>query len=166
MKRGFLVAMTVAIAACADVPTTAPLLAPASPLGAVEANETTPIAFAVTNPCNGESVFLTGTQHFLFRFTESSSGVISYGFTFRQDLSGVGTFGSKYEARFSFSDRGIFKPDFPVILSFSASSDMVSTGKVGGKESNFHATSTFHITVNANGIVTVERETTSERCNG
>lgn len=165
MKRLF-IAATAALVACADFTPTAPLLAPAGPSLAVEVNETTPVALAVVNPCTGEPVALTGNQHFVFRTTESEGGNLSYGLSLTQTLTGVGAFGTRFNARFSFDNQGMVSSPFPVILYFATSADVISTGAAGDLRQDFHSTLTYKLTINANGTATVERQSSSERCNG
>lgn len=162
----FFLAATAALVACADLSPTAPVSSPAGPRLAVDVNETTPVALTLVNPCTGEPVALTGNQHFVFRTTETPSGGFSYGLSLTQTLTGVGAFGTKYNARFSFDDQGMVSAPFPVILYFAISTDVISTGPAGEFRQDFHTTLTYKLTINANGTATVERTTSSERCNG
>lgn len=160
-----LLAVVAAFTGCSDFAPTSPLQPPDSPLRAVDINETTPVAFAVTNPCNGEPVVLTGTQHLIFRTTQTKNGV-SYGFSMSQNMTGVGAFGTMYNAQFTYTDRGHIGTPYPVILSFSNSTNIISTAAAAGNRQDFHSTFSFQLTVNANGTATVDRTSSAERCNG
>lgn len=161
MKGVILGAAIAALAGCSDLAPTSPLRPPDSPLAAVDVNETSSIAFAVTNPCNGEPVALAGTQHFIFRTTQSRNGT-SYGLSLLQNMSGVGALGTRYNAKFTYDDRGHISTPYPVILYFSNTTNIVANGST----QDFHSTLSFKLTVNANGVATVERTNSAERCSG
>ena len=123
----------------------------------------TPIT-AITNPCNGETVTLSGTFHVLVATTSDGNG----GFHMvmkdnAQNLTGIGqTTGTNYR----FVSNSMFnvnvQPPFPSEFTLPATMNLVSQGSAP----NFFVQSLFKVTVNADGTVTVAIFAFNTSCNG
>lgn len=166
MRLVYLTAAAVTAAACSDIATvTAPLRAPELASAAVWMNETTPVAYPVTNPCNGESALMTGTQHFMFSLNESNG---TGSFSIRQQMTGVGASGLRYRSQFTLSDRFKLLPGSSLSLSSAASAAVITSGMSDEVENHdWHETVTFRFVVPANGVApSVERMSITAECRG
>src|SRR5215210_337097 len=126
---------------------------------------TEPFDFSVINPCTGEVVALSGTSHFVFHLTRDEAGGFHvHSHETLQHVKGIGTTtGTTYVAAASsvqvetfpggFFDRQM-SVRFPLILVSQGSAD------------NFRVEYHFHVTVNANGVITVYFEDISTQCTG
>jgi len=120
------------------------------------ATTTTKIEFTqvITNPCNGESVVITGTRNVV-------SGDTGNGFHVQVQIkgSGIGALtGAKYEAP-STSTTVVNSPG-----AFEATSVLQFKFVAQGKVPNFTHFENMHITVNANGDVTAMHSDFREEC--
>ena len=105
-----------------------------------------PIDETVLNPCNGESVHLTGTFQIVFHVTEDASGgfhLIAEGNA--QGVKGVGTSGTQYRATGGFWDELNTRSTGGVFHSVAVF-NLISQGAAP----NFLEKFKFKITVNAN----------------
>jgi hypothetical protein len=124
-------------------------------------NDTFPINFGVTNPCNGENVALSGTEHDTLHITMDSNGGFHGDMQANlENITGVGDQGNTYVA--------------PGVLHSNVN------GRVGGEETftetfniisagsapNFILHEDYHITVNADGTVTTSHDNVSSACRG
>jgi hypothetical protein len=122
---------------------------------------TIPEDFILSDPCTGEQVHFTGSTTFSFAFsTNNNTFHISDHATER--LDGVGlTTGAKYrtnveenlEANGSLSG-------FPVEENMVFNQHVIAQGALD----NFNLKETFHITINANGTITVDRISVEASC--
>ena len=121
-----------------------------------------PIDETVVNPCNGESVHLTGTFQIVLHETQDASGgshFIAEGNA--KGVRGVGTSGTQYRATGGFWDE--FNTNGRTVVSNSVSVfNIISKGPAP----NFVSEVTVKLTVNANGEVTAEIDHMNERCTG
>src|SRR5947209_4628148 len=117
-------------------------------LAATIYNSSHPVNFTVTNPCNGEVVTFSGTEHDTFRLTFDSSGGVHVGFHANyQDVTGVGSFGNKYQ--FPAAENSEFDTKVAQEEIFTLSELIVSQGSAP----NFILKADFHVTVNPDGTV-------------
>ena len=109
----------------------------------------------------GEAIHLNGTLLAQFRTTESSGGNIQVGFHFNpQGVTGVGlTSGATYHAT------GVTLGT-TTIRAGGISDTFVNSFKIIGEGSaqNFLETDVFHLTMNANGVVTATVDRSTIRC--
>jgi hypothetical protein len=140
------------------------LVAPAS--AAVVVNDKTDISLTVFIPCavggTGEVVDLSGPLHTLISFTINNNNV-SGDFHFQpQGISGTGeTTGDKYQAT------GITRESFKASLqNGQANFTFVNNFRIIGQGpgNNFLVHETLHLTINANGTVTVFHDNFSVDC--
>jgi hypothetical protein len=165
MRRITLAALLVAaLTACADhsspVEPTGPQINPA-----VVVNERIPIFFGVVNPCNGEEVVsLEGDIHILISTTEDALGGTHVGVINQSHFSGIGAItGARYSGFFNSNGHFNVRPPFPQILTLASPGTMtISSGNVP----NFIVVIVSHLTVNANGEVTVTKNEFRAECRG
>jgi len=132
--------------------------------GAVVTNVVVPFAGTFVNPCNGENVLFTGDLHMLFAVTLDQNG----GFHFNlhdngQGISGTGAgTGLKYQIPMA-DHTGLFEGGpLPAVVTITETFEMISQGST----QNFYLKSLFHITINANGILTVDNFSVDTACRG
>jgi hypothetical protein len=131
---------------------------------AVTTDVKVPVNIPVFIPCaaggTGELVVLQGDLHVLLRFTVSTSGNIHAAMHFQpQGISGVGqTTGDKYQGT------GVTQTE--VNLTVGTEETMVNNFRIigQGNGNNFLLHETFHITINANGMVTAFLDNFSVDC--
>ena len=109
----------------------------------------------------GEAIHLNGTLLAVFSSTESSGGNIEVGFHFNpQGITGVGlTSGATYHAT------GVTLGT-TTIRAGGISDTFVNSFKIigEGRAQNFLETDVFHLTMNANGVVTAIVDRSTIRC--
>jgi hypothetical protein len=146
-------AMALAGAAVADAEATA-----------VTTNEQIPITLVVFVPCAnggaGELVELTGTLHVLTHVTSDAQGGLHVKQHFQpQGISGTGlTTGDKYQAT------GVTQEEFNATVGITDT--FINNFRIIGEGpgNNFLVHTTFHVTVNANGVVTTIVDNFSIEC--
>jgi hypothetical protein len=129
-----------------------------TPLSAeVVTNEKVPLSFGVFVPCAaggaGEIVLLSGNLHILTAVTIDANGGLHIKEHFQpQGISGAGlTTGDKYQATgVTQNTFYVASPTFPFTFTFVNNFKIIGRGP----DNNFLAHENFHITVNANGVVT------------
>lgn len=154
MKRITIVLATAAaLGGCDDSRAAQAVLAPAAE-AAVAANQWTQLSFEMLNPCNGETIPMSGQMHFVSRATSDGNGGMHIGGAANARFDGVGqATGTAYVAAFTTPFSINARPPYPMSVS-----DVYNLTVVGrGNATNFSAHFRFFMTVNANGIVTVER---------
>lgn len=124
-----------------------------------------PDSITIVNPCNGESVPMSGTRDMMIRMTTTGSGRVNVGAHVTLDLTGVGaTTGAKYvahaEENVTFNNETF--TNGAVVESFLINQVIVAQGNAP----NFYATDSGHITINANGEVTSSSFDNETRCQG
>ena len=153
------------LCACADA--TAPTSLDATGLPRARAdmdvNQTVPVALAITNPCNGDALALTGTLHMLIHITQSTSGNQHFYGDYTGQYSGVAAPSLVNYNGYTrnFEDFSTMDP-FPIVDQFITSLDLNSATGVD----NFHVTIHLKVTVNANGETTVDYNEIDSSCNG
>jgi hypothetical protein len=113
-------------------------------------NTDIPVAPFIANPCNGETIALSGVGHLIIAETVASSG----NFLLRlhingQDISGVGlTTGAKYSLSSTVNQE--------MTVAAGSEETILETERVigQGQVPNFDLKFLLHITVNANGDIT------------
>ena len=129
-------------------------------LAATVANVTIPISGTVLNPCNGEAVAFSGTDHFTARVTLDNGGGFHLGLHDNIHVTAIGDQGNTYvgnqEDNFVFN--GKVGEEETNQLTFSEISN--------GSAPNFIVHALFHITVNANGNVTAFVDNFTAECRG
>ena len=115
----------------------------------VKESETSSIAFSVWNPCAGEYVDLSGTLHYILRWTITDNKE-TYVLHFNaSNIKGVGRMsGTRYvtTSTFNYSNTNSFTGEHKVFQQ-SASTRYVALGGDG----SFTVVNDWHLTVNANG---------------
>ena len=135
-------------------------LAAAPAYAEVVSNETTDIAGVIGNPCNGDLVTYSGTVHFVFRTTVDGNGGLHLGLHANAQVQGTGAAaGTKYAASEELNDNlnlntGATEENFTHAFKLIAQ----------GKDPNFKLLESFHVTINANGTVTVLRSNIGATC--
>jgi hypothetical protein len=140
------------------------LAAPAASQAAVTTNVREPLDLIAFVPCAnggaGETVRLSGDLHILFTTTSAPSGRFSTTAHFQpQGVSGVGdTTGARYRGT------GVTRENFNLTVGevFTFVNNFRIIGQGPGNNLLIHAL--FHITVNANGVVTAEVDKLSVEC--
>jgi hypothetical protein len=140
------------------------VIAPAN--AAVEANNRTDISLIVFVPCAagwaGEVVDLSGPLHTLITFTINGNEVSGFMHFQPQGISGIGeTTGAKYQAT------GVTQSSFSLSLQNGQfNTTFVNNFRIIGQGpgNNFLVHETAHITINANGTVTVNHDNFSADC--
>jgi hypothetical protein len=159
--RKLLSLVAVGAIACQGVPTDAPLVEEPQPLlsaTTTTTNVTTPVAIGAFIPCAlggaGEIALVTGNLHSLIHVTTSDAGNTVVKTHFQpMGLAGTGqTSGLKYQATGVTQDVLTVNGDPPWNFTFVNNFRFIGQGP----GNNFHAHTTAHITVNANGEVTVD----------
>jgi hypothetical protein len=123
----------------------------------------TPI-ISIINPCNGETVDLSGSVHVLAATTSDGSG----GFHLlmednSQNLKGVGeTTGAQYQFVTNSKFTVNVQPPFPSEFTLPSTMNAVSQGSVP----NFFVEALFKVTVNADGTLTVAIFAFRTSCHG
>jgi hypothetical protein len=152
----------------AAVVATAALCTSASTSAAVQVNDSTPlVSFTVFVPCAnggaGELIVLDGMLHTLITFTINGNNVSGKTHFQPQGLSGAGTItGDKYNGV------GVTQEHFKSSLQNGQFSDTFINNfrMIGqGPGNNFQVHENAHITINANGDVTVVHDNFSVDCN-
>ena len=119
----------------------------------------------VITACNGEDVYLSGELLLIFHTTIDARGALHSKFTLvPRNVRGVGSWtGTLYKAVGGQRDHFNTAVDFaPLNETFTSMFNLISQGGSG----NLKIKATFHITVNANGEVTVFFDRFSARCVG
>jgi hypothetical protein len=146
---------------------TAFVLSAATPSSAaVEVNESTPLSLFVFIPCAndgaGEEVLLEGRLHTLLTFTINGNNVSGKTHFQPQGLSGTGlTTGDKYQGV------GVTQDHFKGSLQNGQfTTTFVNNFRMIGQGpgNNFSIHETFHLTVNANGVVTSTHDNFRATC--
>jgi hypothetical protein len=130
--------------------------APASAGPALAQTMVTP--YAGINPCTGEAITGTGTEHFLLSENLSASGVIQSDLNVRLDgLQAVSDTGKKYVVQDTFEHDFVFggadEESFDVVAHY------VRVGEDGSfiLGDDFYEYMRTHITANDNGVVTASK---------
>jgi hypothetical protein len=133
---------------------------------AVNVNDTTDISLTVFIPCAaggaGEIVDLSGPLHTLVSFTVNANNVSGYFHFQPQGISGTGeTTGAKYQAT------GVTQESFKTSLQ-NGQANLTSVNNfriIGqGPGNNFLVHETLHISINADGTLTVFHDNFSVSC--
>ena len=127
-------------------------------------NETEPLENVVDNPCTGEPLLLTGELHILFHVTEDANGGFHVQTHFQpQGVSGTGLVsGEQYRGVGVTRDAAYFPPGELRETTFIDRFYFVSKGP----SENMLATTTTHVTFNANGEPTAELFRLEIKCVG
>ena len=138
------------------------LIAPAVMYAEVQVNDSTEISMLVGVPCAGETVLLTGPLHTLVTYTINDNKVSGKSHSQPQGISGVGSVsGAKYQGT------GVTQSRFEGSLqngqyNYTFVNNFRIIGQGTGNNLLVHMTT--HITVNANGEVTVVHDNASAEC--
>jgi hypothetical protein len=126
-------------------------------------NESFPIAITVFVPCAdggaGELVVLEGDLHVLLTITENANHLSVKSHSQPQGISGIGlSTGDKYQGT------GVTQDHFTIGLgeTFTFVNNFRIIGQ--GPGNNFLVHETFHVTINANGVVTAVVDNFSVEC--
>jgi hypothetical protein len=139
------------------------LMIPVKAMAAVLTNIDIPISGAVFNPCNGETVTFTGVDHFMAHVTLDGAGGFHSDFHDNIHVTGTGSLGNQYE--------GNQEDNSPTHISgnnLGAEQTLPFTFSEISKGSapNFEVHALQHITINANGTVTVFFSNFTSSCRG
>jgi hypothetical protein len=129
-----------------------------------KSNVTEPIDLVDTNSCTGEPVHFTGELHILFHLTEDANGGLHVQSHFQpQGVSGTGLVsGEQYRAVGVTREEAYFPPGELRETTFIDRFYFVSKGP----SENMLATTTTHVTFNANGEPTAELFRLELKCAG
>lgn len=119
-----------------------------------------PVSGAVFNPCNGETVTFTGVDHFTMTVTFDGAGGFHANAHDNIHVTATGSLGNLYEG--NQEDNNPFNGRLGVEQTFGLTFSETSTGSAP----NFEEQILEHITVNANGTVTVSFSNSSANCRG
>ena len=151
------------IALMSSLALTALLIFAVKAMAAVTTNVDIPISGTVFNPCNGETVTFTGVDHFTAHVTLDSSGGFHSDFHDNIHVTGTGDQGNLYE--------GNQEDNSPTHISgnnLGAEQTLPLTFSeiAKGSAPNFEVHALQHITINANGTVTVAFSNFTSSCRG
>jgi hypothetical protein len=129
----------------------------------VDFNQTFPSALTTTNPCNGDSVALTGDSHLLVHETQAASGNFEFYIDITSNYAGAAApSGVAYQGSTrvyqNFSSQG----PLPIVLTFYNDVLLHSATNVD----NFTLRVHFHFTLNANGTPSASIDDFTTTCNG
>jgi len=136
------------------------LLVTVNAAASVTVNVQFPISGAVFNPCNGETVTFTGTVHVIQAVTFDGSGGFHLVANDNIHVSATGNFGNSYEG----NEEDQFQLNGRVGIEQTVGSTFSEISK--GSAPNFEEHFLQHITVNANGTVTVFFTNFTSSCQG
>ena len=159
-------AVAALIAGCAADTTTQPLrrLQPGGDANRATVVNVTrvPVAGRLLNPCNGEPMVFSGYVHLALRFTDDAAGGIHVGQHFdTQGIKGVGAVtGATYTGNEALNDE--FNAKYGLEETFEHHFSMITHGPLP----NFVLHEVEHVTINANGEVTVFLNNFSAECRG
>jgi hypothetical protein len=123
-------------------------------------NEHIPISGLVLNECNGETVALSGEAHVVIRETSDGAGGMHFGFHGNfTGVTGTGDQGNDYSVQDVLND-SFNLTNGATEHTVNESFTLISHGSAP----NFIGHALFHITVNANGDITVEFTNISGEC--
>jgi hypothetical protein len=119
-----------------------------------------PVSGAVFNPCNGETVTFSGIDHFTIHVTFDGAGGFHADAHDNIHVTGTGSLGNSYEGNQEVNNP--FNGRVGVEQTFGLTFSEISKGSAP----NFEVHILQHITVNANGTVTVFFSNFSANCRG
>jgi hypothetical protein len=137
----------------------------ASQAAVVSHENNVPLSFTTTNPCNGDTVTLTGTFDDVVRMTTSASGRVDFGSHFAIDASGVG---APSGATYLLHEEGNSHDNNFTFVNGAASVNQVDTFHVisQGSAPNFLETLLFHETITPDGTITSMKFDVTDECRG
>ena len=119
-----------------------------------------PLSGAVFNPCNGETVTFTGVDHFTMQVTLDGAGGFHADFHDNVHVTATGDQGNSYVG--NQEDNGPLNGRVAMEQTLPFTFSEISKGAAP----NFEVHALQHITVNANGSVTVSINTFTSSCRG
>ena len=128
--------------------------------GAVVVNVDIPVSGAVFNPCNGETVTFSGIDHFTIHVTFDGAGGFHADAHDNIHVTATGSLGNSYEG--NQEDNNPFNGRVGLVQTFGLTFSEISNGSAP----NFEVHVLQHITVNANGTVTVFFSNFTSNCRG
>ena len=139
---------------------TALLIIAVKAMAAVTANFDIPLSGAVFNPCNGETVTFSGVDHFTAQVTLNGAGGFHADFHDNIHVTGTGSLGNEYEG--NQEDNGPLNGRVAIEQTLPFTFSEIAKGSAP----NFEVHALQHITINANGIVTVFVSHFTSSCRG
>jgi hypothetical protein len=137
------------------------LVPPAWAAPATVTNQDIPINTTLSNPCNGESVALSGVAHETSNVISNGSGGLLVMAHLNGNLTGTGSFGNKYVGNLEET----FTRNVPSSGSeFTHTFTTILTSQ--GSAPNFTTAVLEHFTVNPDGTTTVSFTNFTSRCGG
>lgn len=121
-----------------------------------------PINRILTNPCNGESVILSGTAHTASSVTVDGTGQFHLTAHFTGKITGAGSQGHTYVAVLNEQVAGNRFGSVPGHLTHTFTTNLISIGSAP----NFRTGVLQHFTVNADGTTAVSFVILPARCSG
>jgi hypothetical protein len=164
LRRALPAVLAITVNACSDRPSPAePQHLAISPR--IVVNERTPIFYGVVNPCNGEElVSLEGDIHIVISMTEDGDGGFHFGVFNGSHFSGVGaTTAAQYTGFYNSNSHFDVRQPFPQVVTAASPGTIVISS---GNAPNFLAFFVYHLTINANGEVTGQRNEFRTECRG
>jgi hypothetical protein len=136
------------------------LLVAVNAAASVVLNVDIPLSGAVINPCNGETVTFSGVDHFTIHLTFDGAGGFHADAHDNIHITGTGSLGNSYEG--NQEDNNPFNAKVGLESTFGLTFSEISKGSAP----NFEVHILQHITVNANGTVTVSFSNFTANCRG
>jgi hypothetical protein len=136
------------------------LLVAVNAAASVIVNVDIPISGAVINPCNGETVTVSGVDHFTIHLTFDGAGGFHADSHSNIHITGTGSLGNSYEGNEEINNPFIAKVGFE--STFGLTFSEISKGSAPNLEVHILQ----HITINPNGTVTVFFSNFTANCRG
>ena len=131
-------------------------------LAATIVNEDIPFSVNITNPCNNESVALSGTEHLVILETFDNNGGVHFDFHANFNITGTGDLGNNYVSNQELHESGNTKVGAAAAATFPIAFELISKGSAP----NFLMLMLMHMTFNANGSVTASFDHFMTECQG
>ncbi len=149
MKK-LILAMLLALAVLVMVPVNAEVLQ----------NEKAPFEWYMYSPCTGEEFVIAGVDHFVYAVTEDGAG--GYHVKIHENVKGTGEAASGQTYKFN----GVANQEYNLgpgdVVTYSMKEHLKANGNAA--DDDLWIKYTVHITVNANGEVTSERDNYEMEC--
>jgi hypothetical protein len=148
----------VSVASCAA------LLVGSTALAATVLNQKTPFVHPTNNPCTGEDVVLEGTMHTVVHFSTSGDRV-HFGEDVRlTGMQGTTLTGVRYVEMDVNNQQANVTPLGQTAITAERTAILTRLGETFGDPDDFHIHVIAHMTLNANGVPTVDKVESRNEC--
>ena len=163
MNKTLIITAALLGAACSDATAPTSTLTPGRSANDVEQSQKAPSVLVTQNPCNGDAVVLQGTLTTIVHANTSTSGNGQSFYSVTGQYTGVGVpSGKNYIGQTQNRETFNTGTPFPIVDEFLAEFTVRSATAID----NFTVRVTFRVTINANGVPTVDNQDISSRCGG